>query len=314
MKKFNKLFSNICEDIQRRAFARIDCFSTDITGKLSVKDYFQNNIIQFNQDGIIISESKLHENIDFGDKLIYSCINSYFGEQFNYNKILTLLDNNWKFYNLYKNSLIAKSVPFYIFIFDFNTAEKVYDIMKFLNFKEACLIGKDFFIKQFKETIHCDGFVKDFGNCCILQLDSNKLTKKLVNHELNHYFQNILKINLINNNKIDNIELPKLFLNKKEIKYLFNKNEFTSHLFVDVISDLTKFYYKCYSNLTKQLFIEKLILDIKTFKEDFLNESEIAKQFIANNRDVSTLSFIAGSYYLEIKWDLVEKTLKEKFK
>ena len=61
-------------------------------------------------------------------------------------------------------------------------------------------IGGKNLVNSFHENIKTstNGFVKDLGNCIVLCLNKNA-SLKTIKHELTHYFQIILSVNIFKN-------------------------------------------------------------------------------------------------------------------
>ena len=168
-------------------------FNNQYIGKIEL-DNFYKNIIKFNDD--LISENK---NVEYGDDVLNFIFNASFGQQIKKSDILVKLDENWKFFEKYKKSKSAERKPILFYKFDFSTDDCL-KMFRHLDIDYVNSIGEKNLVNSFHENIKTsiNGFVKDLGNCIVLCLNKNA-SLKTIKHELTHYFQIILSVNIFKN-------------------------------------------------------------------------------------------------------------------
>ena len=290
-------------------------------GIISLKDFFKNiiivkdNLINESNNNIIL-ETK---NVDYGNEILNLINNAIFGQQIKKSDILVSLNKNWTFFEKYKNSNSANRIPILVYKFDFSTNECI-NMFRHLNEDDVNKIGEETLINSFHENIESTthGFINNLGNCIIMCFNKPIYTFITIQHELTHYFQEILNVNLFKSikNNFNFIDIPELNLTKQQFKKLFNyafsKNEFPAHLYVNIIDDLNFIYEKFYSNISRKEFINTFINDLLKFKKNIF-KSKIGKKFYIYINDKSSITILALSAEFKFHLKTVLKALRSEF-
>lgn len=286
-------------------------------GDINLTDFYKNIILINDVESTkIITEAK---NVDYGDNVLKLIDTAFFGQQLKKSDIITELNPDWQFFNKYVNSKKAERLPILIYKFDFMSD----DCLKmFLHLNESYVnsIGKENVINSFHEFIEpkTKGFVNNLGNCIVLALN-NTATLTTIKHELTHYFQIVLNVNVSKKitQKIKFQDIPELDLTKNEFKDLFNyvflSNEFPAHLYVNIIEDLNQFYNKCFSQISKQDFINLMIKNILKFKKNIF-KSEIGHLYLKYIDDKQGLIILILSAEYNIHFKQIIRALRNEFK
>ena len=290
-------------------------------GEVSLNNFFQN-IILINDD--LISEDKHiifeNKNVEYGDEILKFIFNASFGQQIKKSDILVKLDENWKFFEKYKNSKLADKLPILIYKFDFSSNDCI-NMFKHLNIFDVDQIGEDILINSFHENIKdtTNGFVKQLDNCILMCLNTNS-TIITVSHELTHYFQIVLNVNIFKNVVIKKFEIkdfPELNLSKNEVKeihdYAFTSTEFPAHLYVDVVNDVKFVYENFFNDKSKEEFINLFINYLLKYKTNIF-KSNIGKYFLTSIEDKSSIVILALSAEFNIHLKKILKCLRSEFK
>lgn len=290
-------------------------------GEVSLNNFFQNIIIVNDnlteENKHIIFENK---NVEYGDEILNFIFNASFGQQIKKSDILVKLNKNWKFFEKYKKSKLADKLPILVYKFDFSSNDCI-NMFKHLNIFDVDKIGEDILINSFHENIEAiaNGFVKQLDNCILICLNTNS-TLITVSHELTHYFQIVLNVNIFKNVTIEKFEFkdfPELNLSKNEVKeihdYAFTLAEFPAHLYVDVVNDVKFIYENFFSDKSKEEFITLFINDLLKYKTNIF-KSNIGKYFLTNIEDKSSIIILALSAEFNIHLKKILKCLRSEFK
>ena len=168
-------------------------------GIISLKDFFKNiiivkdNLINESNNNIIL-ETK---NVDYGNEILNLINNATFGQQIKKSDILVSLNENWIFFEKYKNSNLANRIPILVYKFDFSTNECI-NMFRHLNEDDVNKIGEETLVNSFHENIDSttQGFINNLGSCIIICFNKPIYTFTTIQHELTHYFQEIINVNL----------------------------------------------------------------------------------------------------------------------
>ncbi len=204
-----------------------------IKGNIPDKTFFY----KLNDDNLI-SESELDT---CACKLINLMLNHSDLFIISFNDIIKNINKDWRFYNLLIKT--KKQYPIIVSYIDFSNP----GINLINTFKKAKI---DITKEQFDDYIN--GFIKRYNvdngllfpinNYCILFLNLNenhRFSKNTIEHELYHYFQAILHVNVCKEKH--NTKIKTLFgFTKNEIEYLLNEKEFLANITVDLSKQLIK--------------------------------------------------------------------------
>lgn len=297
-------------------------FNNQYIGKIELDNFFKNIIIVnddlIREDKNVIFENK---NVEYGDDVLNFIFNASFGQQIKKSDILVKLDENWKFFEKYKKSKSAERKPILFYKFDFSTDDCL-KMFRHLDNDYVNSIGEKNIVNSFHENIKTstNGFVKDLGNCIVLGLNKNA-SLKTIKHELTHYFQIILNVNvfktIISKDKIKYVDIPELGLTKDDVKSLFDsvfsKSEFPSYLYVNIVNDLSFIYENFFNNISKPDFINSFINDLLKYKKNIF-KSKIGKLIFLNIDDKISITILALSAEFNIHLKKILKCLRNEFK
>ena len=193
--KYDSFFRLFYEDIKTKENPYKQLVKFELSQfKSFYKDIFK---IKTNIFKNILSDSNiLIETIDevnFHQPVLDMFLNARFGEQITAQHILNKLNSNWIFYDQFHNYCKTKTLPIYVFKFDFLNDSEIFKMFTYLNSSFRTL-DKQTIVTEFKQNLgNCLGFVKVLDNAIIFGLN-NPCSKQTVAHELCHYFQNILPL------------------------------------------------------------------------------------------------------------------------
>lgn len=295
-------------------------YKNQYIGKIELNNFFKN-IILINDD--LISEDKYiifeNKNVEYGNDVLDFIFNASFGQQIKKSDILVKLDENWKFFEKYKNSKLAERKPILVYKFDFSTDDCV-KMFRHLDNDYVNSVGEKNVVNSFHENIKdiTNGFIKDLGNCIVLCLNTNS-TLITVSHELTHYFQIVLNVNIFKNvvKKFEFKDFPELNLSKNEVKeiynYAFTSIEFPTHLYINVVNDVKFVYENFFNDKSKEEFINLFINDLLKYKSNIF-KSNIGKYFLTSIKDKSSIVILALSAEFNIHLKKILKCLRSEFK
>jgi hypothetical protein len=290
-------------------------------GHVSLDNFFEN-IILINDD--IINENKHiifeDKNVEYGNDVLDFIFNASFGQQIKKSDILVKLDENWKFFEKYKKSKLADKLPILVYKFDFSTDDCL-KMFRHLDNDYVNSNGEKNIVNSFHENIGniTNGFVKQLSDCILICLNANS-TLITVSHELTHYFQIVLNVNIFKNKDFEKFEFkdfPELYLSKDEIKnvyaYAFTSTEFPAHLYVDIVNDVKFVYENFFNDKSKEEFINLFINDLLKYKTNIF-KSNIGKYFLTSIEDKSSIVILALSAEFNIHLKKILKCLRSEFK
>lgn len=284
--------------------------------------YEQYNVINNNNNIIFEShpDSKLNKKII---NLIYKTNNF---EQIQLSDIFNCISKKLKIkYNL----TLTNNLPIYIFKFDFQNPIDILFIFKTFKipYKSNKLpVNEQYIVEQqvFKNYVgDSTGLYFNGGNALLLFFninDNNQFNQSTINHEIYHLLQDIfnIKIDLTDIGlSIDDNIYKYLQLTEQDIKYLYQPNEFETHIKIDLVDQLEEIYWKFYKTNSKKLFIKKFILQCYNSPLDIYN-NEIINKIIFNkvkHKDLTSIRLFLSTFLLSNKkWnDLACKWLNETF-
>lgn len=280
---------------------------------------FFNNIVKVKNNNILTDNNiilETPEEVNFNKPVLKLFLNASFGEQIQKQKILEKLNKNWKYYKSYKDSKKAEDIPFYVFKFDFKS-DKIWNVFSYLDPEAAKNIGKEKIINNFKPYENDNGLISNLNNCIIMLINEYDSNLTTIAHELTHYFQIIIGVNVEDENKSNDCGISELQLSKENLNYLFNKNELIPHILINVIHDLKLFHKHYFKHLSKNQFIKLLINEIELNKNKILF-SNFGNQFYKFsikhlNSNLTSIQLLAASCYLEYKWKNIKNYLIDEF-
>lgn len=288
--------------------------------QLNLDDFYQNDIyiiksnLKFNNilsDKHIIIE--IPEEVNFNQPVLDMLANASFGRRFLKYDILTKLNKNWIYYDTYKRSKNADKYPLYVFQFDFTTGLKMYDLIRFLQPQVVKNTTREQVANQFVEHIKNSlGFVKKTNQAIIMGFH-NYPSKQTIAHELTHYFQEIIKVNISKRVSLSNIGIDNLNCSQQQLQYLFDKKEHIPLLLIDVIKDLTKLYYLEFTNLSKQQFISYVFEQIEKYKNNIFQTKFGGLCTYRLDGDQTNLTLLVVSCYLNINYSYIKNKVIQEF-
>ncbi len=289
---------------------------TKIKSKTAKEFYDSLIVINKNEKDNLILES--HQDAEFSKALINKIFNSSDFTQIQASEIFNRCSNKIR-----KNYKIEKDIPLYVFNFSFSTNSKmICNIFSSFNIefslKEGSLKEKyEYESKLFKNLFRdAGGLCSDQNSCVLMILNKDFLNENIINHELYHYIQIILK-KTKETNKINSkfIDIPDLQLSANDLEYLFDDYEFETHIKVDLINILTELYYKFYSKLSKSNFIDKFIQLVQKDSKNIINNLFVYLSKM-KNQDTTSIRLFAACYLVNDKLYLLKaiKWLKDSFK
>lgn len=289
--------------------------------KLKINLFEEYNIVSKN--GFLIFES--HDDAKLNKKLINLIYQTNNFEQIKLSDIFSCLSNKFK----HDNDLnIDQNFPIYIFKFDFLNPTPILHIFKSFkipysssneSINDQLIIEKN----KFKKYVgNSNGLYFNGGNCFLLFLNINKenhFSENTINHEIYHLIQDVfnLHINVKDLFDINENSLKHLQLDKKDLEYLYQKDEFETHIKVNLINQLNEIYWKFYRNISRNLFIEKFLYQCDCginvlFENEF--SSKIMKKEIKNSDSTSIRLFLSTFLIKDDTWNqLAVKWLRESF-
>ena len=288
----------------------------NINSKTSKEFYNSLIIIDKNVEDNLIFES--HEDATFNKSLLNKIYNAIDFTQIQASEVFNKCSKTIK-----ENYLIKNNIPMYIFNFSFSKNSKMINTIfssfniEFSMFngtlKEKYEYESDLFKKMYQNS---GGLCSNQGTCVFIILNKDYINENIINHEIYHYLQIILKksktVKKING-KFK--EISELQLSENDQEYLFDQNEFETHIKVDLINFLDEMYWKFYKNISKNEFIKKFI---KTIEDDPKN---VVNNFFTlllkmKNQDTTLLRLFAACYLIKDKLYLLNalKWLNESFK
>lgn len=286
--------------------------------------HFYKNIIKiFNSNNIAcifdntnIINQQAHPQVKYEQKIISYINNCQYLTVLKYENILKFIPKNWKYYN----KLLQNNNKKDIIIFKTNFSNPKYLFHLFAKLGYANYPYKkqdqDFFKKDFLKNIgNCDGACLFFNNYDILFLNTQSYNKITISHQLTHYFQDILHINILNKiPKYNKKLLLYLQLDQDYFKYIFSEKQFWTHIYVDLFQGLKKVFFKYYfisNKFLKQDFLSFIDILDKEIKNDALHimYSEIAIQYIKENKNANPL--LLASIYILNENQLYKKVINQ---
>ena len=289
------------------------CLRNDNTIPLNSNDLK----IAFSKAIKIIDQNKIikQQTINYKQQNFINSINlSKNGQQYNKEKILSLLSKKFQYYRNIKTS--NNILPFYIYKIDFKNQKQIYQLFdRFINQdnKEIKQQNVRFFIDNFS---NCNGLLLPFiNNLVFFLLNKNNYSDITIMHQFTHYLQLILDVQISQKIDFTNQQLNKikyLGINQNYLNYLFNQKQFIPHI-NDCCTVLKEIYLKEFSNnFTKKQFINYLIQYAKNLNNTF-NIHHIFNIYLYYNKDISNFYTFIISIYLHKNQKLVIKILNNTF-
>lgn len=272
MKKLIEEYKNVLtENSLRQQINEFYKNAIPIKGNIPDKTFF----CKLNDDNLI-SESELNT---CASKLINLILSHSDLLIISFEDLIKNISKTWRFYNLLLKT--KKQYPIIVNYLDFSNP----GIELINTFKKARIdiIEEQFndYINGFTERYNTDnGLLFPVNNYCILFLNLNekyKFSEKTIEHELYHYFQIILHVNVCKEKH--NTKIKTLFgFTNNEIEYLLNEKEFLANITVDLPKQLIKLWKTYYQNLSKTEFLN---LYLKEVDSNFINimNSDIGKLY-----------------------------------
>lgn len=196
-----------------------------------------------------------------------------------FDDIVKNINKNWRFYNL----LIKTKKQYSIIVSYIDFSNPGINLINTFKKAKIDIVKEQFddYICGFTERYNVNnGLLFPVNNYCILFLNLNekhKFSEKTIEHELYHYFQIILHVNVCKEKH--NIKIKAIYgFTDNEIKYLLNEKEFLTNITVDLPKQLIKLWKTYYQHLSK---IEFLNLYLKEVDSNFSNimNSNIGKLY-----------------------------------
>lgn len=322
MKKFDQVYKKIKLDINSRMFYEGILTPKNPYAKVvkfNIKDFddFYDDIylIKNNNFNNILSDSNILietiKEVNFHQPVLDLFLNAKFGEQIMPHHILKKLNENWIYYQSYKEKALIDNIPIYVFKFDFNNDDEIFSMFIYLDnhFRKE---DKDIIVKDFKDNcLTVNGFVKNLEKAILFCLNE-PCSKQTIAHELCHYFQEIIHV-IENKDKINvSLGIPELQLTKTNLQYLLNEKEFYPHIYIDMIKDFKKFYHVSFKDITKNQFLKLLFKNIEKYQEQIMY-SDIGFEYLKVMKDSTSIQMLAALKYLNYKYDEVKEKIEKDF-
>ncbi len=289
---------------------------------IKYENFYKNIVKIFNSDNIacifdntnIINEQQ-HPEVKYGQKIISLIDNYSYLTILKFNDLIKYIPKNWKYYDNLLNTNNKKDI--FIFKTDFTKPKFLFHLFEKLGYVKypfsqsyENILKNDFIVN----VGICDGACIFLQNVSIMFLNTSSYNKTIISHELTHYFQDILEINLLDADfNYDTILNRTLQLNEEEFKYVFSEKEFFTHIYVDLYQQLKKIFFKHY-----YLGNKNLKTDFKKYinyiKDEIINDplhifdSEFGKIYLKEVSNFSPLAILSAIYILN-KDDLFNKCI-----
>lgn len=276
MKKLIEEYQKIInEDSLKQQINEFYKNAISIKGSIPDKTFF----CELNDDNLI-SESELDT---CANKLINLILNHSNLFIISFKDIVKNINKDWRFYNLLTKT--KKQYPLIVSYIDFvNPGMKLIDTFKRANIDIPVEQVNDY-INMFSERYAIDaGLLFPVNNYCILFLNLNKkykFSKDTVEHELYHYFQTILYINVCKEKHNTKAKTVFGFTNN-EIEYLLNEKEFLTNITIDLPKQLIKLWKTYYKKLSKNEFLNVYLKEVE-YNPSNIMDSDIGILFRKTN-------------------------------
>lgn len=263
--------------------------------KLINEDSLKQQINEFYKNAIPIRGSipdkaffcKLNDNSLISESELDACANKLINliarhsELFiiSFKDIVKNINKDWRFYNLLIKT--KKQYPIIVSYINFaNPGMKLIDTFKHAKISIPEDQVNDY-IDMFVERYAIDaGLLFPINNYCILFLNLNekyKFSEKTIEHELYHYFQIVLHINICKEKYNTKIKTVYGFTND-EIEYLLDEKEFLTNITIDLPKQLIKLWKTYYKNLSKTEFINLYLKEVDSNSSNIM-DSNIGKLY-----------------------------------
>lgn len=268
-----------------------------VESSFAPKDFYNN----------IITEA--YPDVNVGSKLINAIVNCRSGEQFTFNKILSLSSKAFIEENKDKLEQTKFRLPLYVFKFSFSNPKEIVYIFRTFSipftqqsgsYSERALFEQQLFKDQLSGTEGIMSFDKSFA---LMLLNTDNFNGNTISHELAHYFQYVLSTN-----EKDNLPLTY----NEQMQKLMNKKEFTIIAKTDFFHQMTALYHKFYFKSTVNDFI-KLLVD--SLKDNKLEHTKLFHNYLKlYQNDSGPLLFFSYLYHehhdLFLEWKQYLNKLK----
>lgn len=300
LNKFNNLYNDILNNVELngRLFYESSNGSIDKPNFSKIQYINISTAKEFYEISIPIKDNNIineaHKDAEFSGKLINKIYNAQ-----NFDKI--------EYFDIYQDFQDKKQIPIYIFKFDFSNPIEIVNIFRSFNIEYSLTNGtlkekQEYEINYFKSLYQdCDGIFTYVETCAFIILNIETFTKTTIQHELFHYVQKVSNKNKNNIEFNENIEINELQLNNDQLRYLFNFNEFETHIKVNLINQLTELYYKKYKDVfSKKQFCSNFI---RAVQKDPLNvpSNFLTVLSILKNNDNTSLRLFAACFIIKNK-------------
>lgn len=321
MNKFNQLYSRIFYEQVLRKLPVNEIQNKDFYSNLiKINSYHQNFNFLYEQFNIL---NESHEDSKLDKKLI-NLINKI--DNFEQISLQDIYDNiSFKLKSKY-NLKIKENIPIYVFKFDFQNPTIIFKIFQMFKIHYQSE-DMDLNIKQ-KQQHEINLFKKYVGNSLglyfhgnkeiMLFLNIQKYNENTINHQIYHLIQDVFNIHINIEDLKEYQQIKQLQLTKQNLKYLYKKDQFQTHIKVDLINQLEQIYWKFYKDISRNAFISIFIYQSKSNPLSLYTNEIISKIIYEDikNKDTTSLRLFLSSFLMnDKKWNnLAIKWLKEQFK
>lgn len=320
MNKFDKIF----EEFNERMFFESATAHSNLNSKLieftkdNLNDFFKNAyIIKDNNFKNILTDEYIlletAEEVNFNQPVLDMFLNAKYGEKIPAEKILNKINKNWKYYKSFKEN-INECLPIYVFQFNFDDDKSKLHMMHYL-FPFTRKYKNDEILNNLNKITDekTFGFLSYVPNKAAFMCLRQPASKNTVAHELCHYFQNVIKILINDNNNEISTDIGNLFMTKDELNGLLNSNEFYPHILVDLFADLKTFHHKSkFKNLSKDEFLQITFNFVEKYKDEIFR-TEYGREWLLYMKDDTSLMILAATCFLNYKYDFIKNKLLSDF-
>lgn len=280
------------------------------TKKITKSDlkYAMKNLIRINQSKEqinIINEGSI--NYKNFNNLIESIKCAKNGFQYSYKLIFSYLPKTFQYYQEFKHT--ENKIPFYIYKIDLNNKKQIYQIFNWF-IEDISLVEENvnFLHQNCKDD---KGLIIPFPNNLYIFVLNRKIYDDMtICHQLTHYFQFALGIEILDDVIFSDADLEKIkFLNisKQYLEYLFSKKQFIPHI-NDCCQIFAEMYLKKFIKIKNIQDFKNQILNFANTLNIKFNSNYIFILFLElSNSDISSLYTFLLSIYLNKN---KEKTLQ----